>query len=118
MGSYLIPNVGEQEVASAIGFLEEQGLLTESQVWDWGAEGGTLFTDPSRTDAECAALYATFTPQAEYRQPIPQALRDHRQHLLDYYNADPAVITTAQTVHVVKDIIRVLYYLNQRIQTD
>lgn len=118
MGSYLIPNIGEHEVASAIGFLEEQGLLTENQSWDWGAEGGTLFTDPSRTDAECATLYATFVPTDDYEQPIPQSLRDHKQHLLDYFNADPTTITSPQTVHVVKDIIRVLYYLNKRIQTD
>lgn len=119
MGQYLIPgDLSRDHVSSAIGHLREQGLWTESQVWDWGVDGGILFTDPSRTDAQCAALYAGFSPVEDYSPPLPAAVKNHLQHLRDYLNASPATITNAQTVHVVQDLIRAVHYLNKRFEEE
>lgn len=49
-------------------------------------------------------------------EPLPATVADHIQHLRDYLAADPATITTPQTVHVVKDLIRAVQYLNRRLE--
>lgn len=121
MGQYLIPKAdpSPSDVSPCIQVTIDAGVHTDQQVWDWGAEGGILFTDPDRTDEECAALYAGFVfPTGAYESPLPPAVRTHLQHLRDYRDADPATITNAQTVHVVKDLIRAVFLLNERYETE
>lgn len=107
MGAYLIPNIGLAELPQAIDHVRQQGALTESQVWDHGAEGGTLFTDPDRDDAGCAALYAGFAFDPGWRPALHDAIRTHAGHLRDYRDAVRAgqSPTAAQTQHVIADII-------------
>lgn len=118
MGTYLIPNIGLAELPQAIYHIRQQGAWTEQQVWDWGAEGGVLFTDPARDDAGCAALYTGFVPNLNWAQPLPDSIRLHLQHMRDYLAADEGTITNAQTVHVIKDLIRAVHFLNSRLATD
>ena len=111
MGQYLIPNAKSSAEASLHVPFGADRLWREQ-------EGGVMFTDPNLTDAECAALYANFTPSGmtndEYRQPLPEYLRTHLPHLKQYYDA--TAVTNAETVHVVKDLIRAVYYLNSRFE--
>lgn len=48
-------------------------------------------------------------------EPLPTEISTHIQHLKDYLAADPTTITNAQTVHVVRDLIRAVHYLNRRL---
>lgn len=107
MGSYLIPNVSVNEVSQAIEHVRSQGAWLESQVWDHGVEGGTLFTDPTRDDAACAALYSGFAADPNWRTPLPEIIRTHAGHLRDYRDAvrNGTAVTNAQTLHVIADII-------------
>lgn len=116
MGQYLIPNATLPREAAD--WLEASGRVVEGQTWDL-VDGGVLFTDPSRTDAQCATAYAGFVPGngEAYRTPVPQVILDHLPHIRDYLAASPTAVTPAQTAHVVQDIIRVLNFLNQRLET-
>lgn len=107
MGTYVIPGVGFAEARQIIDHARQQGALTERQTWDWAGQGGTLFTDPDRSDAACAALYAGFTPDPNWRPALPDALRAHASHLRDFEQAVRAgtPVTNAQTLHVIADII-------------
>lgn len=107
MGQYLIPGIGEADVSQAIDHLHQQGSLTEQQVWDHGVEGGVLFSDPARTDAQCEALYSGFATQPAWRPALHDALRTHAGHLRDYEQAirNGTAVTNAQTTHVIADII-------------
>ena len=50
--------------------------------------------------------------------PLPDNVLLHLQHLRDYAQADPSVITNAQTIHVLQDLIRVVHFLNDRLRSD
>lgn len=115
MGSYLIPNaISTKEAAAYIPF-------APNRQWT-SVDGGVLFQDPARTDAECAALYSGFVPSGvtddQFQWPLPSEVRTHLQHLRDYQAADPSTITNAMTIHVVKDIIAALFYLNKRFEIE
>jgi len=62
--------------------------------------------------------FASSVQRGGYISPLPAEIRTHLQHLRDYVTADPATITNAQTVHVVKDLIRAVHYLNKRFETE
>lgn len=119
MGSYLIP--GALSTIEAAAFVGAGQTFVPDRRWEQ-VEGGVLFTDPALDDAGCAALYQGFVPSAANdevaKYPMPDNVRLHTQHLRDYLAADPATITAATTVHAVKDIIRVLFWLNRRVQDE
>lgn len=114
MGTYLIPNA--KSIQEAINYLMRTDP-TPPGMWRQVA-GGVEYTRDGATDAEVAALYAGFTPTwpTAMDPPLPTGVGDHLQHLRDYYAADPATITNAQTVHVVKDLIKAVQYLNNRLE--
>lgn len=77
------------------------------------------------TDADPTAALATFVPvkvsNPEDRLPaLPAYVSDHIQHLRDYRTAvrTGQAVTTAQTAHVVADIIDALRLINSRITND
>lgn len=107
MGEYLIPGAGSDAIRQVIDHVRQQGALAERQVWDYGVEGGTLFTDPDRDNTACAALYAGFTVDPSWRPALPDAVRAHAGHLRDFRDAVRAgtPVTNAQTLHVIADII-------------
>ena|SRR5687768_5384807 len=73
----------------------------------------------SRTDAEVEALFADFVnPTDNWDRPLPDPVRLHLQHLRDYLAKDAAQITNAESVHVIKDLIRAVHYLNNRFETE
>lgn len=113
MGEYIISNA--KSLSEAAAFLGEPQL---TQTWEVVPEG-IRFADENLTDEQCAALYEGFTPvlpdDVAYVAPLPEEISTHIQHLKDYLAADPTVITNAQTVHVVKDLIRAVRYLNRRL---
>ena len=51
-----------------------------------------------------------------YVDALPAEVSNHLQHLRDYLAKDPAQITNPETVHVVKDLIRAVHFMNQRLQ--
>lgn len=115
MGSYLIPNAASsKEAAAYVPFVPNRRWTI--------VDGGVLFEDPSLTNAQCAAIYAGYAPSGltdeEFRWPLPSEVLTHLQHLRDYVVADPASITNAQTVHVVKDLIRAIHFLNRRFESE
>lgn len=114
MGQYLIPNA--TSTAEAAAFIASP---THGSQWSM-VEGGVLFTDETKTDAQCQALYSGFTPSGvtdgAFQWPMPDSVRLHTQHLRDYLNATSP--TNAETVHVVKDMIRALFMLNSRLEKE
>lgn len=115
MGEYLIP--GAKSLMEAATFANDRPTAVYTLT-----EGGVLVTDPTISDAEVEALFAGFTPSGaddlQYVVPIPVAVRTHLQHLRDYVAKDAATITNAETVHVVKDLIRAVHYLNNRFESE
>jgi len=83
-------------------------------------------TDRYVPDATDPALYiwtegARPQPTADEpssQTPISDGVRTHLQHLRDYLVKDPAQITNAESVHVIKDLIRAVHYLNSRFETE
>lgn len=114
MGTYLVPT---QYIAEAAAYLGENSRDGQSFT---PTQGSVLFEDPTRSDAECAALYTGFTATWPdgldmYERPLPAGVKTHLQHLRDYLAADPSAITNAQTIHVVQDLIRAVHFLNGRL---
>jgi hypothetical protein len=115
----------------------EWALASTSEVWQkvrdtFPTAGVGVSIDPLQTamtiespeisDADIESALAGWTPTTvdgrEYNPPLPEGVRTHLQHLRDYLQADPAVLTEAQTVHVVKDLIRAVHYLNKRLEEE
>lgn len=123
MGQYLIPGVGLNELSQAIDHLRLQGAWSEDQVWDHGVEGGTLFSDPSRTDEGCASLYLGFTVDPGWRPELHEAIRTHAGHLLAFEAAvrdgTQAAKTQAQRAsemeHVLADVIAYIRLTEDRL---
>ena len=121
MGQYLVPgdNLNLSEVAMHVA-KQLGGPQVGQRVHP--AEGGVLFVDENRPDEEVAALFTEFTPtltaDERYEAPLPDGVRIHLQHLRDYLAKDAATITNAETVHVVKDLIRAVHHLNRRFETE
>lgn len=113
MGTYLIPDIGLNELSQAIDHVRQQGALTEQQVWDHGVEGGTLFTDPDRDDAACAALYSGFAVNTDWRPAMHAAIRAHAGHLKSFRDAmrngsqvtKTMAVRAEQMEHVLADVI-------------
>lgn len=114
MGTYLIPNA--LSVGEAAEYAMPAGGSTMTLV-----EGGLLVEDPTRTDAEVAALYAGYVPsrlpQEDFRPSLPEAIRTHAGHLRDYEQAirNGTAVTNAQTTHVIADIITYLRLTEDRL---
>ena len=124
MGSYVIPNATVDDIFVVIDYAREAGQWHEEMVWDHGLESGILFTDPTRTDEECASLYAGFTPtEGMYRPALAQAIRAHAGHLKNYKNAVRAgnhqTWTAAEfrdnTAHVLADVIDYILLTEDRL---
>lgn len=111
---------GAGSVAEAQGYLDSS-LRTTEQQWEQRV-GGVMFTDPTRSNEECELLFDGFTPsilpELDRITAIPNEVKTHLQHLKDYRSADPAAITNAQTVHVVQDLIRALFYTYKRFEDE
>ena len=104
MGEYLVP--GAKSITEVSQFALPAGGSTMDVT-----EGGVLVRDPTRSTAELAALYAGFVASGmdddTFRSQLPSILRTHANHLRDYRDAIRAgtPVTTAQTTHVIADII-------------
>lgn len=101
--------------------MESKGYpLHTSTVFDYGTPGEIKVADDRfATPAELGVVFSDWVePVTEWRQPLPPAVRTHTQHLRDYMSKDPMLITPAETIHVVKDIIRALHFLNDQIASD
>ena len=116
MGQYLIPDA--RSVQEAADYLGEPPL---TRSWEKVA-AGVVVRDEAATDEDLALLYQSYVPTGtadeDYQAPVPEGVRTHLQHLRDYLAADPTTITNAQTVHVVRDLIRAVHYLNRRLETE
>ena len=104
MGTYLVPGARSVFEVAEYAMPGHQSTLTV-------VEEGVLIQDPTRTDAELAALYAGFEPSGSTDEQIiamlPRVLRAHAGHLRDFRDAvrDGVPVTNAQTLHVIADII-------------
>lgn len=113
MGSYLILNAPSlSEAADHIG----EPQLTQT----WQPIGADiLFTDTALTDAECAALYASYTPSGlndhEYKPPLPQPVQDAIQTFKQAEAAGfPATMTAAQRSALSQATWVLFRYMNRR----
>lgn len=80
-------------------------------------DGLHILCSADRTTVDAALSGWTPTAQrGSYVSPLPDAVRLHTQHLRDYLAA--AAPTDAETVHVVKDLIRAVFYLNSRLENE
>ena len=101
MGQYLIPNA--RSGVEALDYSPGGQAVVVA--------GGVLVTDATRTDAALAAAYAGFVPSGlddnAYEPVMSAAIRLHAGHLRDYEAAIRAgqAVTSAQTTHVIADII-------------
>ena len=74
-------------------------------------DNGVLVTDPARSDEQLSSAYADFVPSGlddnTYEPVMSAAIRLHAGHLRDYEAAIRAgqAVTSAQTTHVIADII-------------
>lgn len=105
MGAVLARAANAERLAEYLADLGDLARI-EDRVAD-----GLWLVDEARTDAELALVVANYRDTY-----IPDAVRTHLAHLRDYAIADPAGITAAQTIHVLKDVIRALHFLNSRLR--
>ena len=104
MGAYLVPNA--RSISEVYDYAVPAGGSTLSLV-----DNGVIVTDPTRTDAALAALYAGYAPaaasDADYRPKLDAAIALHAGHLVALHDAVRAgqTPTNAQVLHVIADII-------------
>lgn len=98
MGMYLIPNA--MSINEAVDFLGEPGL---TQTWRQ-VPNGVLFEDTSRSDAQCAALYAGYVPSGtsdlDYQPPLPPAVQQAKNTLKAFWDTNPASIDDTQSARL------------------
>ena len=105
------------------GPLDEQvsELWDPSDRIDAGDGDGAYVKDPADPTRYVWTEGARPAPDPDdplYVAPLPDSVRLHLQHLRDYLAKDNAAITTTETVHVVKDLIRAVHHLNRRFETE
>ena len=114
MGQYVIPNSNSEDVGHLIHHAMDSGQWHAEMVWDgYINPNGVVFSDPLRTDQQCADLYSTWQKVANWQVPLPTYMQEHAPHLKQYLNASAP--TNADSVHAIKDLIRAVYYLNSRL---
>ncbi len=119
MGRYLIP-AAEQYITQAINWTLHRGAWEEDQVWDSTPEG-IVFTDPSLTDAECAAVYTGFVPDLLWVRPLPPVVRDAGRTIRRLAYATDVQLAALATVELrvgLRALARGLIYLNDRLDVD
>ena len=75
----------------------------------------TLTDQQMNTALDAWTFTSSWDREESWEDPLPREVTDHIQHMRDYLDADPAVITTAQSVHAIKDIIRAIRCMNRRL---
>jgi hypothetical protein len=115
MGSYFIPNA--TLISEAAAHINEVPPIRRM----WGqVPGGIWFSDPRLTDAECAALYADYTPTVGtedfYTPPRPPAVESAVQTLLGFYEQNPATVTAAQSATLLRAVTTILRWFNREIE--
>lgn len=115
MGSYVIP--GATRAGEAAAFIG--AAPPERRVWLAMLEG-VWFYDPLLTDAECAALYAGFTPtgglEDGYEPPKPPAVQAAIDTLQAFYDANPSSVTDTQSATLHRAEVTILRYLNRGLE--
>lgn len=113
MGTYLIP--GAVSVHEAAAFVGEPPLTAS---WSY-ADGGILFEDTSRTDAQCASAYAGYVPSglsdSQYVPALSPQVEAARDVLRQFWNANPNSVTDAQTASVLRALLAIVRDMNRRI---
>lgn len=76
---------------------------------------GLLFVGDTITTAMLDAAFNGWVPTSTGQDPttyvpIPKGIREHAPHLREYLDKPNNTITTADTVHAVKDILRVMKF--------
>lgn len=87
----------------------------------WTADDGMHIVVAEGQDDEALAALNGWEPTATsetYVKPLPDGIRTHLQHLRDYLAKDPATITNAESIHVIKDLIRAVHFLNDRLASE
>lgn len=108
MGQHLILNA--LSINEAVDFI---GGPNTNQTWEY-VEGGIMFVDEQRSDAQCAALYSGYTPSGQddfsYQSPPPAAVQQARQTLKAFWDANPASVTDTQSATLDRALLTMLRY--------